>query len=62
MCYLRVSDMFGSSHACPPDRTTPEAHFALKYNVMPWVGALSYGEAARTSEPVPFPASKPLVT
>ncbi|KAF9650870.1 signal peptidase 22 kDa subunit [Thelephora ganbajun] len=28
--------------------------FALKYNLMPYVGALTYGEAART-EPEPFP-------
>jgi signal peptidase complex subunit 3 len=32
----------------------------LKYNVMPWVGALTYGEAARTEEPVAFPPVKAL--
>ncbi|KAG7085766.1 hypothetical protein E1B28_003307 [Marasmius oreades] len=32
----------------------PSAHYALKYNVMPYVGLLTYGEAARTEEPVEF--------
>ncbi|KAI0745654.1 signal peptidase subunit [Earliella scabrosa] len=36
------------------------AHYALKYNVMPYVGALTYGEAARTVEPVPFPERQDL--
>ncbi|TDL21740.1 signal peptidase 22 kDa subunit [Rickenella mellea] len=31
------------------------AFYTLKYNVMPYVGALTYGEAARTDEPVVFP-------
>ena len=39
------------------DRNIPPAHYSLKYNVMPYVGVLTYGEAARTSEPVPFPES-----
>ncbi|KAI0798672.1 signal peptidase 22kDa subunit [Irpex lacteus] len=34
------------------------AHFSLKYNVMPYVGLLTYGEAARTVEPVPFPEKR----
>ncbi|KAF5354594.1 hypothetical protein D9758_011219 [Tetrapyrgos nigripes] len=33
---------------------TAGSHYSLKYNVMPYVGALTYGEAARTSEPVEF--------
>lgn len=37
-------------------RDVEPAHFTLKYNLMPYVGALTYGEAARTEEPVPFPA------
>lgn len=32
----------------------PSAHYSLKYNVMPYVGLLTYGEAARTEEPVEF--------
>ncbi|KAH9895177.1 signal peptidase subunit [Cubamyces lactineus] len=36
------------------------AHYTLKYNVMPYVGALTYGEAARTAEPVPFPERQEL--
>ncbi|KAI0075671.1 signal peptidase subunit [Panus rudis PR-1116 ss-1] len=36
------------------------AHYTLKYNVMPWVGPLTYGEAARTKTPVPFPESQEL--
>ena len=34
------------------------AHYSLKYNIMPYVGALTYGEAARTVEEVAFPAAK----
>jgi hypothetical protein len=41
-------------------RSATPAHYVLKYNIMPWVGALTYGEAARTEEPVPFPAAKAL--
>lgn len=36
-------------------RKSSPVQFALKYNVMPYVGMLTYGEAART-EPEPFPA------
>jgi len=32
------------------------ATYYLRYNVMPYVGVLTYGEAARTTEPIPFPA------
>ncbi|EJF65231.1 signal peptidase 22 kDa subunit [Dichomitus squalens] len=39
--------------------STP-AHYSLKYNVMPYVGILTYGEAARTVDPVPFPESQDL--
>ena len=35
-------------------RKTSPVQFALKYNLMPYVGMLTYGEAART-EPEPFP-------
>lgn len=44
-------------HLC---RNAPPAHYSLKYNVMPYVGVLTYGEAARTSEPVPFPERQDL--
>ncbi|KAF5327012.1 hypothetical protein D9619_004887 [Psilocybe cf. subviscida] len=37
-------------------KNTPPAEYTLKYNVMPYVGLLTYGEAARTSEAVAFPA------
>ncbi|KAI9061728.1 signal peptidase subunit [Trametes sanguinea] len=36
------------------------AHYTLKYNVMPYVGVLTYGEAARTADPVPFPERQEL--
>ncbi|KAH9829121.1 signal peptidase 22 kDa subunit [Rhodofomes roseus] len=36
-------------------RNAPPAHYTLKYNLMPYVGLLAWGEAARTSEPIPFP-------
>jgi len=35
-------------------KKTSPVQFALKYNSMPYVGMLTYGEAART-EPEPFP-------
>lgn len=31
-------------------RNVSPAEFSLKYNVMPYVGLLTYGEAARTTE------------
>ncbi|TFK27189.1 signal peptidase 22 kDa subunit [Coprinopsis marcescibilis] len=34
------------------------ASYSLKYNIMPYVGVLTYGEAARTTEDVPFPPRK----
>ena len=36
------------------DRKSSLVQFSLKYNLMPYVGLLTYGEAART-EPEPFP-------
>jgi len=38
-------------------KKAPPAHYSLKYNVMPYVGALTYGEAAR-KESVAFPDSQ----
>ncbi|KAL5480218.1 SPC3 [Sanghuangporus weigelae] len=38
------------------------ANYSLKYNVMPHIGLLTYGEAARTVESIPFPAAKKRVT
>ncbi|VDB99603.1 unnamed protein product [Peniophora sp. CBMAI 1063] len=32
--------------------------FSLKYNIMPYVGLLTMGEAARTTEPLPFPPAQ----
>ncbi|KAG6832038.1 hypothetical protein H0H87_003019 [Tephrocybe sp. NHM501043] len=43
-------------------KNVPPAHYALKYNVMPYVGALTYGEAGRTIEPVAFPLSQSRVS
>lgn len=34
------------------------ASYALKYNLMPYVGVLQYGEIARTSDDVPFPEAQ----
>ncbi|TEB34630.1 signal peptidase 22 kDa subunit [Coprinellus micaceus] len=39
-------------------KTAPPASYSLQYNIMPYVGALTWGEAARTSEPVAFPPRK----
>ncbi|KAM5533719.1 hypothetical protein V8D89_012592 [Ganoderma adspersum] len=49
--FREVSTSFGD---------VPPAHYTLKYNVMPYVGVLTYGEAARTVNPVPFPESQDL--
>ncbi|EJD00644.1 signal peptidase [Fomitiporia mediterranea MF3/22] len=38
------------------------ANYTLKYNVMPYIGLLTYGEAARTNEPIAFPAAQKRVT
>ncbi|KAF8623666.1 hypothetical protein AX17_007364 [Amanita inopinata Kibby_2008] len=43
-------------------KNVPPADFSLKYNVMPHVGVLTYGEAARTAEPVVFPAAQARVS
>jgi len=43
-------------------KSVEPAHYSLKYNVMPHVGALTYGEAGRTDEPIPFPAMQERVS
>ncbi|KAF8597499.1 signal peptidase 22 kDa subunit [Ceratobasidium sp. AG-I] len=35
-------------------RGASPANFTLKYNVMPWIGGLTYGIAAKVGEPVQF--------
>lgn len=39
-------------------RNVTPAHYTLKYNTMPYVGVLTYGEAARTEQAVPFPPAQ----
>ncbi|KAI0058116.1 signal peptidase subunit [Artomyces pyxidatus] len=39
-------------------KNIPPANYTLKYNLMPYVGLLTYGEAARTTAPVAFPLAK----
>ena len=39
-------------------RNIPPAHYAFKYNIMPYVGALTYGEAGRTIEAAEFPVAE----
>jgi len=39
-------------------KNVPPANYSLKYNIMPYVGVLTYGEAARTSEAIAFPATQ----
>ncbi|EIW83499.1 signal peptidase 22 kDa subunit [Coniophora puteana RWD-64-598 SS2] len=39
-------------------KDVPPAHYSLKYNVMPYVGVLTYGEAARTTEAIEFPEAQ----
>ncbi|RDB16778.1 putative signal peptidase complex subunit 3, partial [Hypsizygus marmoreus] len=43
-------------------KNIPPAHYTLKYNVMPYVGALMYGEAATSLEPVAFPEAQSRVS
>jgi len=43
-------------------KKVPSAYYSLKYNVMPYVGALTYGEAGRTLEPVTFPPAEESVS
>ncbi|PFH53084.1 hypothetical protein AMATHDRAFT_45715 [Amanita thiersii Skay4041] len=43
-------------------KDVPPANYVLKYNVMPYVGVLTYGEAARTSEAAEFPAAQSRVS
>ena len=57
-CYVREKEITKTKlHLF---RDAPPAHYSLKYNIMPYVGVLTYGEAARTVEPVPFPARQDL--
>ncbi|CAE6360506.1 unnamed protein product [Rhizoctonia solani] len=35
-------------------RNSSDVHFTLRYNVMPWIGVLTYGTGAKLTEPVPF--------
>jgi len=39
-------------------KNIPPAHYAFKYNIMPYVGALTYGEAGRTIEAAEFPVAE----
>ncbi|KAI0047907.1 signal peptidase 22 kDa subunit [Auriscalpium vulgare] len=39
-------------------KDVPPARYSLKYNLMPYVGLLTYGEAAQTTAPVQFPSAK----
>ena len=39
-------------------RGSTPANYTLKYNLMPFVGMLTYGEAARLMEPVEFPMAR----
>lgn len=43
-------------------RNSPSAHYALKYNIMPYVGALTYGEATKTVGAVTFPPAQARVS
>ncbi|KAF9011112.1 signal peptidase 22kDa subunit [Cyathus striatus] len=43
-------------------KNIPPAYYSLKYNIMPYVGVLTYGEAARTNDSVEFPPVQPRVS
>ena len=40
------------------NRNVPPANYTLRYNVMPYVGVLTYGESARTLDTVAFPTER----
>jgi len=40
-------------------KNVPPANYVLKYNIMPYVGVLTYGEAVRSSEAIAFPSAQP---
>lgn len=42
-------------------RNVPPASYSLKYNVMPYVGLLTFGEAARTTNTIAFPTLQPRI-
>jgi signal peptidase complex subunit 3 len=44
------------------DSNVHPAQYSLKYNVMPYVGVLTYGEAARTVEAIEFPDARDSVS
>lgn len=39
-------------------RGATPANYTLKYNLMPFVGILTYGEAARVTGPIEFPLAR----
>jgi hypothetical protein len=39
-------------------RGSTPANYTLKYNLMPFVGILTYGEVARVTEPIEFPLAR----
>jgi signal peptidase complex subunit 3 len=39
-------------------RGSTPANYTLKYNLMPFVGILTYGEVARVTEPIEFPMAR----
>lgn len=41
-----------------PCRGSTPANYTLKYNLMPFVGMLTYGEAARVTDPIDFPVAR----
>ncbi|KAF9532527.1 signal peptidase 22kDa subunit [Crepidotus variabilis] len=39
-------------------KNSASANYTLKYNIMPYVGLLTYGEAGKTTEEIAFPATQ----
>jgi len=39
-------------------RGSTPVNFTLKYNLMPYVGVLTFGEIGRTAEALPFPPAE----
>jgi hypothetical protein len=62
-CSISITDhrpiTYGS---CLSHRDVHPVQYSLRYNVMPYVGMLSYGEAARTLEPINFPEARDSVS
>lgn len=55
---LRITVTVSAHRRFLHSRNVGPANYSLRYNVMPYVGLLTYGEAARTTDAIPFPSKR----